>query len=309
MPFDEPDRRHAKARARSRRASLAADRIVARGARHSFWFDLHHRAVTARWPIFFAAAAGIFVLFNLAFAGLYLLGDDPIANARPGNFVDYFFFSVETFATVGYGDMHPRSYYGHTLAAAGAFIGVCALAVTTGLVFTRFARPRARILFARTPVLANFNGAPTLMIRFANQRHNMILDANAELWLLQPERSTEGALYRRFHRLALTRDESPIFSLSWTIMHVVDATSPLHGLSSDDFAESEASLILIFEGQDETSSQTLRARRIYPLCDVAVGKEYVDILSADESGSAVIDYALFHETRASRPTETKPETL
>ncbi|KAF2990339.1 ion channel [Methylocystis sp. MJC1] len=301
MPFDASDKLPAKTGARSRRASLAADRIVALGLRHSFWLDLHHRAVTARWPTFFAAAAAVFVLFNLAFTGLYLLGDDPIANARPGSFIDYFFFSVETFATVGYGDMHPRTYYGHALAAAGAFIGVCALAVTTGLVFTRFARPRARILFARTPVLANFNGAPTLMIRFANQRHNMILDANAELWLLRLESSAEGALYRRFHRLALTRDESPIFSLSWTIMHVVDAASPLHGLSSDDLAESEASLILIFEGQDETSSQTLRARMTYPLCEVAVGKEYVDILGADESGAAIIDYALFHETRASGP--------
>jgi inward rectifier potassium channel len=286
--------------ARPRRISLAGRDIVALGLKHNLWGDLHHRAATARWSTFFCAAAAIFILSNLTFAGLYMLGDDPIANARPGRFIDYFFFSIETFATVGYGDMHPRTIYGHVIAAAGAFIGVCSLAVTTGLVFTRFTQPRARILFARSPVLTGFNSAPTLMIRFANQRHNMIVDANAELWLLRNESSTEGALYRRFHRLALAHDESPIFALSWTIMHVVDAKSPLHGLTAQDFAESDASLILIFEGQDETSSQTLRARMTYPLSEVAVGKEYVDIMSADESGLVIIDYDQFHETRASR---------
>lgn len=127
------------------------------------------------------------------------------------------------------------------------------------------------------------------MIRFANQRHNMVIDARAKLWLSRVERSPEGALYRRFHRLALARDESPMFALSWTIMHMVDAASPLHGLTDEHFTKSEDSLILIFEGQDETSSQTLRARKIYALSEVELGSEYVDIMSADASGLIMID--------------------
>ncbi|WP_445730618.1 ion channel [Methylocystis sp. IM2] len=173
---------------------------VTHGLRQSFWGDLHHHAVTARWPAFFIGAALVFVLCNLCFATLYMLGDDPVANARPGAFLDYFFFSMETFATVGYGDMHPRTPYGHAVAAIGAFIGVCALAVTTGLIFTRFTQPRARVLFARAPVVAMFDGARTLMIRFANERHNVIVDTSARLWLMRSEYSKEGVFYRRFHR-------------------------------------------------------------------------------------------------------------
>lgn len=282
---------------RPRRLNLGERDAIALGLRESFWGDLHHHAVTARWPVFFASAALVFVLCNLAFAALYMLGDDPIANARPGNFLDYFFFSIETFATVGYGDMHPRTSYGHAVAAVGAFVGVCALAVTTGLVFTRFTRPRARVLFARTPVVALFNGANTLMIRFANERHNVIVDANAKLWLMRSETSAEGVFYRRFVRLALARDESPMFALSWTIMHVIDADSPLHGWDAQAFAQSDASLVVMVEGHDETASQTLRARRNYPISDVRYGQEYADMMHLDETGLVSIDYGKIHETR------------
>lgn len=286
----------------ARRLRLDGDRdAIAYGVRRNFWGDFHHHAVTARWPVFFAGAALIFVLGNLVFATLYMLGDDPIINARPGSFLDYFFFSIETFATVGYGDMHPRTPYGHAVAALGAFVGVCALAVTTGLIFTRFTQPRARVLFARAPVVAAFDGAKTLMIRFANERNNVIVDASAKLWLVRSEHSKEGVFYRRFLKLALTRDESPIFALSWTIMHVIDDASPLHGWTRRDFEESDASLIVIFEGHDETASQTLRARQNYSLSDVCYGREYVDIMGADEQGLVSIDFARFHDTREITP--------
>jgi inward rectifier potassium channel len=283
-----------KGGARPRRLRLGDRDAIAHGLQTSFWSDLHHHAVTASWPRFFAAAALVFVLFNLSFASLYLLGDDPIANARPGNFLDYFFFSIETFATVGYGDMHPKSAYGHAIAAFGAFVGVCALAVTTGLIFARFTRPRARVLFARTAVVAPFNGAATLMIRFANIRHNVIADASAKLWLVRSETSAEGVFYRRFLPLALTRNESPVFALSWTIMHVLDESSPLHGWSAADFAASDASLIVMFEGHDETSSQTLRARGDYLLAEVRCDHEYDDVFSFDDEGRMTIDYTRFH---------------
>jgi inward rectifier potassium channel len=286
--------------ARPRRLRLGDRDAIAHGLPTPFWGDLHHHAVTARWSSFFVVAALVFVLFNLAFATLYLLGDDPVANARPGRFLDYFFFSIETFATVGYGDMHPRTAYGHAVAAVGAFVGVCALAVTTGLIFARFTRPRARVLFANAAVVAPFNGAPTLMIRFANARHNVIVDASAKLWLVRSETSAEGVFYRRFLRLPLTRDESPMFALSWTIMHVLDESSPLAGSSAADFAASDESLIVMFEGHDETASQTLRARRNYPLADVLYGQEYDDVITLDADGRVTIDYGRFHDAHAAR---------
>jgi inward rectifier potassium channel len=282
---------------RGRRIRLDDREAVAHGLRPGFWSDLHHHAITARWSHFFVAAALVFVLCNLAFASLYMLGDDPIANARPGHFIDYFFFSIETFATVGYGDMHPRTTYGHSIAAAGAFVGVCSLAMTTGLIFTRFTLPRARVLFARNPVVTLFDGKPTLMIRFANARNNMIVDASAKLWLFRTESSAEGAPYRRFHRLALARDESPMFALSWTIMHAIDSSSPLHGWSAADFRESGVTFVLGFEGHDETSNHLLRARKTYAGADVAYDCEYVDVMSQHPSGPLTIDYARFHEIR------------
>jgi inward rectifier potassium channel len=293
----EPPRRKT-APPNGRRVRIDEGEVIAHGLDPGFWTDLHHNAITARWQVFFAAAAFVFVLCNLAFASLYMLGEDPVANARPGHFLDYFFFSVETFATVGYGDMHPRTTYGHMIAAAGAFVGVCSLAVTTGLIFTRFTLPRARVLFARNPVVTPFNGAPTLMIRFANERHNVIVGAGAKLWLSRFEQSAEGAAYRRFHRLALARDESPMFALSWTIMHRMDETSPLHGWSAADFETAGVTLVLAFEGHDETSNLLLRARKTYAGADVAYDREYVDIMGQDESGRLTIDYASFHETRA-----------
>ena len=287
----------AGSRAETRLVRLGDRQVIASGMRPSFWSDLHHHAMTVGWPGFFASIATVYVLANIGFALLYMLGDDPIANARPGHFLDYFFFSVETFATVGYGDMHPHNIYGHLVATLGTFVGISSLAVTTGLIFTRFAQPRARLLFARNPVVSTLDNARTLMIRFANARHNMIADASAKLWLIKTERTAEGQIFRRIRRLALVRDESPIFALSWTIMHVIDESSPLHGWTADDFASSDATFVVIIEGHDESSSYSLHARKNYSGCDIAIDSDYVDIMSADEDGLMKIDYTRFHDTR------------
>ena len=146
--------------------------------------------MTVTWPAFFGALAAIFVALNLMFSSIFYLGDAPIANARPGSFADLFFFSVETTSTVGYGDMHPQTMYGHLVATVENFVGLVSLAVMTGLVFARFSRPRARLIFARNPVIAMHNNALTLMLRVANARNSFISDASAKLW-------SSGAAYRR----------------------------------------------------------------------------------------------------------------
>jgi inward rectifier potassium channel len=279
--------------------------VIAEGLRRTVWTDQHHYAMSVGWPAFFATLALIFVLLNLVFAGVYWLcfyfGDQPIANARPGSFLDYFFFSVETLATVGYGDMHPRSLAGHVVATLATFAGVCTMAITAGLTFARFSQPRARLLFAQRPVVATHDGARTLMIRFANERHNAITEASARLWLARDERTLEGSSFRRFHPLRLMRDENPIFALSWTILHVVDETSPIHGWTQEDFANSDSSLIVIFSGHDESSKQALRGRRIYAVKDVLVDYEYEDLFRLGDNGAAVVDFNRFHEVRPASP--------
>ncbi|HEY8161166.1 MAG TPA: ion channel [Methylocystis sp.] len=276
----------------------------AEGPGSGLWLDIHHHAMAASWPQFFLAVASVFLLSNLVFALLYAAGDAPIANVAPGDFKALFFFSVETMGTVGYGDMHPQTTYGHAVASVEIFAGASSLAVMTGLIFARFSRPRARLIFAANPVVAAHNGASTLMLRIANARRNMITNANAKLWIVRDEPTVEGFTFRRFHRLRLVRDENPIFVYTWTIMHVIDETSPINGLRFEDIVSSEASFVITVSGLDERSSEFLHARRGYGADELLFDHEYVDIVQRDADGATWIDYSKFHDTREVTPARS-----
>ncbi|HXX50832.1 MAG TPA: ion channel [Xanthobacteraceae bacterium] len=269
--------------------------IETRGLAESFWTDLYHRSMTVYWPAFFGSAAAIFVLLNAAFAFLYWLGNDPIANIVGNEPLELFYFSIETLATVGYGDMHPQTDYGHLVATVEIFTGMCFLAVMTGLIFARFSRPRARFIFAEHPVITVHQGQPTLMIRIANARNNTISQATARLWLFRVETTVEGYEFRRYHELLLDRHEHPMFMLSWSIFHTIDKTSPLYGLTADDLAAAEGSLTLNVGGFDDSSAQHLHARRMYSHDDIRWNHRYRDISSTSNTGRLTIDYSLFHE--------------
>ncbi len=251
--------------------------------------------MTVYWPVFFGSAALIFVVLNAAFAFLYSLGGEPVANIAGDRMLGLFYFSIETLATVGYGDMHPQTNYGHVVATVEIFTGMCFLAVMTGLIFARFSRPRARFVFARHPVVGIHQGQPTLRIRVANARHNTISQATARLWLLRAERTSEGEQFRRYYELKLDRREHPMFSLSWTIFHVIDQTSPLYGMSKDNFAAADGALILNLGGVDDSSAQRLYDRQIYSQHDIRWQHRYADITSISADGRLVLDYSRFHD--------------
>ena len=165
----------------------------------------------------FRRAALVFLIINALFAFLYGIGDHAIANMRANNAADFLFFSIETLATLGYGDMHPQTNYGHIVASIEIFSGLSFIAVFTGLVFTRFSLPRARARCSqRWPFEPFMTAGERLMLRVANARDNTITDAVARLWLVRLEETKEGGTLRRFHQLALERDHSPMFALSWT---------------------------------------------------------------------------------------------
>jgi inward rectifier potassium channel len=260
-----------------------------------FWTDLYHRAMTVYWPVFFGTAAAIFIFLNAVFAFLYWLGHEPIANVAANEPLGLFYFSVETLATVGYGDMHPQTHYGHFIATTEIFTGMSFLAVMTGLIFARFSRPRARFIFADNPVVTLHQGQPTLMIRIANERNNTISQATARLWLLRMETTAEGVEYRRYHELLLDRREHPMFMLTWSVFHVIDETSPLYRMTPADLAEAEVSLTLNVSGVDDNSAQYLYARKLYSHADIRWNYRYRDITSVSKEGRLVIDYAAFHE--------------
>ncbi len=274
---------------------ISGREIETRGLADGFWTDLYHRSMTVSWPWFFGTAAIIFIVLNTVFAFLYWLGHEPIANVAGNEPLGLFYFSVETLATVGYGDMHPQSHYGHLIATVEIFTGMSFLAVMTGLIFARFSRPRARFIFANHPVVTIHDGQPALMIRLANERNNTISQALARLWLIRMETTAEGRDFRRYYELALSRSEHPMFMLSWSVFHIIDETSPLYGMTAADLAAGDTAFTLNVSGVDDNSAQYLYARKLYSHRDIRWNHRYRDITSFSTEGAMVIDYTVFHE--------------
>ena len=282
---------------RPRRRVLGGRRIIADGLARAPWTDIYYDAMTASWPRFFGALAVAFVALNLFFAAVYDLGGEPVANARPGSFSDLFFFSVETTSTVGYGDMHPQTFYGHVVATVENFIGLAALALMTGMIFARFSRPRARLMFSKNPVIAIHDGAPTLLVRVANARDSFISEATARMWTLRPVRTAEGRRYVGFQSMRLIKSENPALALTWTLFHPVDVDSPLYGVDAESLRTAEINFIVSVSGFDETSAQMLRARHTFAAQDVRPDHEFVDIIRVDEDGVRHVDYGKLHDIR------------
>src|ERR1700688_2526331 len=270
--------------------------VVTEGLRLSFWADISHRCMTASWPAFIGGAVLVFVVFNAIFALLYWIGDQPISSVRGGAYIDYLYFSIETLSTAGYGDMHPQTHYGHFVSAVELFTGIFSMSLMTGLIFARFSRPNARLLFAEHPVISNYEGKPTLMNRFANERQAIISSAVARLWLFKNIVSMEGQSFRRFYELPLVRNEHPALALSWTLYHVLDEESPLCGLDPDDLEAADVMLVVVVSGYDVVAAQTVHARKSYDHSDIRFGHRYADIIGTTDDGRIKIDYSRFHET-------------
>ena len=277
--------------------TLGGRRVISEGVQPRLWSDFYYYAMTASWSVFVASLAAIFLALNFVFAFVYWLGDAPIANAGAGSFYDLFFFSVETTSTVGYGDMHPQTLFGHSVATAENFVGMVSLAVMTGLVFARFSRPRARLVFARNPVVFVHDGIRTLAFRVANERTSFITEANAQLWVLAPSMTREQRRLVGFQPLKLTKNENPMFALTWTLFHPIDEQSPLFGLTGDDILSSELNFLVGLSGFDESSAQIVRARHSYASQDLRFDHEFVDVITTDPDGARRVNYARIHDVR------------
>ncbi|MEG3850783.1 ion channel [Microcoleus sp. herbarium19] len=272
--------------------------IVKLGVPRLHLADLYHWLLTLSWPQFFILICFSYVITNSLFAFAYLAGGDCIANARPGSFKDAFYFSVQTMATIGYGSMYPRTDYANTIVCIQALFGLWGVAMVTGLAFSRFSRPTARVIFSRVAVIAPFNGIPTLMYRTGNQRFNQILEAQQRATLIRDEVTSEGQFMRRFYDLQLVRSQSPIFALTWTVMHAIDESSPLFQLTAKDLSECQAEIVITLTGIDETVSQTIHARHSFVAAEIMWDMRFVDIISRKPDGKRVVDYTRFHEVDA-----------
>ncbi|WP_345812604.1 ion channel [Paraburkholderia sp. PREW-6R] len=293
--IEDADTRSAPRRARGSRELRLDDRvIISHGMPTPLWQDLYHRALVVRWPMFFVSLAVLFLLLNTAFAALYMAGQSPIANQFPAGFGGAFFFSVETLATVGYGDMHPQTVYAHWIATLEIFVGMSSIALATGLIFARFSRPHAKIVFARFAVVRPLEGRMTLMVRAANARQNVIAEARAKLRIMRVETTVEGYTLRKLYDLALVRDQHPVFKLGWVLMHVIDESSPLFGETTETLRGRDTTLLLTLEGVDESTSQTMQARHMWTCDQIFWQYRFVDIMT-ERDGMSHIDYSHFDE--------------
>ncbi|MBS0255545.1 MAG: ATP-sensitive inward rectifier potassium channel 10 [Proteobacteria bacterium] len=268
-------------------------RVRARGE-GAFSLDLYHRLMRAS-PSGWAMSALLgFLAFNLTFAWLYMLDPHglsaPADQAGIGPFWRAFFFSVHTVATVGYGNVYPVSFWANMVVVVEITSGLSFFAVITGLAFARFSRPRARILFSEVAVVRDAGEERLLMLRAANQRHNMIFAAEARLSVLVEE-VVAGITMRRFRELDLVRASNPTFALSWTIMHRIDASSPLGPLLD---AGTSFEIIALVSGTDEVSGQTIHGRWAYAAADLRSNARFVDILERGDDQLWTIDYDKFH---------------
>ncbi len=281
-----------------RRISMGGRSVVAYGLRTQFWQDIYYYAMTSSWPVFFAGVGLVFLVLNMCFASLFMLGDNPIGNLHPNGFLGAFFFSVETLATVGYGDMHPQTVYGHSIATLEIFIGMASVALITGVMFARFSRPRSSIIFANHPVSHVMDGKQVLLIRLANARMNIISEATAKLRLMRDENTANMGSFRKITDMKLEREQHPIFILGWTVIHVIDENSPLFGLDAETLHACRASLILSIEGVDDTTNQPQRARHYYPCSQIHWNHRYVDVFenSLDADNVQHIHYSRFHDS-------------
>lgn len=221
-----------------------------------------------------------------------------MTNARAGEFFDYFFFSIETLATVGYGAMSPASFHGHLVASAEILTGMVGIAITTGLVFARFSKPTARILFSDCAVIRDFEGSHVLMLRIANERYNRIVEATATLSLVRTEINAQGESFVRIHDLRLIRERTPVFALTWILIHPIDEGSPLHGLDALQLKASRSRILVSIAGHDETMAATVYAGRDYKVEDLMFDCRFVDILHITPEGERVVDLTRFNDIEA-----------
>lgn len=291
---DQPDPMAGRpARMLSRDGAVGPVRI---GTARHWWNDQYHSALSMPWWGFLLAAAGVYILANLIFAGLYLLQPGAISHVGRGDFANAFFFSVQTMATIGYGQLVPQTHYANILVTIEALFGMLMIALTTGLLFARFSRPTARILFSRISVIGLHDDAPTLFVRLGNERQNQILQASVTMALLRTEVTREGTSMRRFYDLELARSHTPVFSMTFLLMHRLDETSPLFGITREQLAAEEGEIVVTVSGLDETLSQSIHARISYAAEDIRWNHRFADIFGSMPDGRRSIDFRRFHDS-------------
>jgi inward rectifier potassium channel len=256
--------------------------------------DFYHAMMRLSWTATLIVIAVAFLLINVFFAAGYLLVDG-VKGAQPGSLADAFFFSVETMGTIGYGAMYPESVGANVLMVGESITSLIITALATGLVFAKFSRPTARVVFTREAVVSPLNGVPTLMLRLGNERGNQIVDVRIRAVMIRTEQLAEGGTFYRMLDLKLSRSHALSLSRSWSVMHPIDKHSPLFGATAESLTQEEAELQILIVGLDDTSMQTIHASHRYYANEIVFNAKHADVLSESADGAMVLDLRKFHD--------------
>jgi inward rectifier potassium channel len=261
--------------------------------------------VDTSWPKFLGCVVIAFLLINQVFALLYLaIGIDHLVgegvNTGVGPFASAFFFSVHTLTTVGYGSVYPRGVGANIVASVEAMVGLLGFALATGLLYARFSRPSAKIVFSDCILIAPYQDMTSLQFRIANQRSNTVIDLQATVLLMTVERNN-GDLKRVYTDLPLERKSVYFFPLTWTIVHPIDSESPLYGKTAEDLARLEAEFLILIRGFDDTFSQTVNARYSYRHDEMRWGSKFQPAFRVDPGGNLILDLDRVNDQRPVLP--------
>lgn len=265
------------------------------GGRRSPLEDVYASLLQSKWRWLFVLAACFYFAINAAFATAYWLIPDSLQGSK-GGWLDAFFFSVQTFSTIGYGAISPQGLGANLLVTIEALVGIVCVAMTTGLIFAKFARPTARVLFSRCMVIHERDGVPCLVFRLANRRGSNIIEANLSMTVLLDERTKEGDVMKRLHDMTLQRSTSPLFLLSWTVIHPINQESPLYGMSFEEMKSSDMRIFLSLTGIDGVLAQTVHAYFLYVASDILWNRRFVDVIERLPDGRTQLDLRPFHDT-------------
>jgi inward rectifier potassium channel len=268
---------------------------VVEGRRQGLFSDVYAFLLTTSWKRLLLGFVAVYLLENTLFALLYLAGGDCIAGARPGSFADAFFFSVQTLSTIGYGELSPNGTWANLVVGVEAFASIVTAALATGIVFAKFARPTARVLWSNVAVVAPRDGRPCLMFRLANARGTEVVSASLRVSALLSYVTAEGERMRRFYDLALERESTPLFMLTWLVIHPIDENSPLYGLSSEDLHADKVRIGVTLTGIDGSLAQTVYAQHDFAPEHIVWGARFVDVLETLPDGRVKVDYSRFHD--------------
>lgn len=259
------------------------------GLRSIPWVDTYHYLLRAPWTAVLGIGFAAYLLLNLVFAAVYASLPGSVAGAE--GFMDHLAFSVQTFATIGYGALTPASSDANLVVLVESFVGLSFTALGAGLMFAKFSRPTARVAFSDKLVVHERDGVPCLLFRVANERKNQVVEARLHVSVIQDEITAEGDHLRRFKPLVLERSFSPLFVLGWTAIHRVEGDSPLVPVLEG--RANLSGLVVIFTGTDDTFSQPVHARRYYGPEDLHVGYRFVDTITHHDWG-VEIDHTKFN---------------